>query len=70
MNRNPEVAAASRDSHMALRRVERQQVLIERLHACRVATPIAFDVPEIAALMSTRCAVSPPMSGRRAGPAR
>ena len=27
------LAAASRDGHLALRRVERQQVLIERLHA-------------------------------------
>jgi predicted DNA-binding transcriptional regulator YafY len=29
------LAAASRDGHLALRRVERQQVLIERLHAAR-----------------------------------
>ena len=28
-----ELAAASRDGHLALRRVERQQVLIERVHA-------------------------------------
>ena len=29
------MAAASRDSHLTLRRVERQQYLIERLHASR-----------------------------------
>lgn len=29
------LATASRDSHLALRRVERQQALIERLHAAR-----------------------------------
>lgn len=29
------LAAASRDGHLALRRVERQQALIERLHAAR-----------------------------------
>jgi predicted DNA-binding transcriptional regulator YafY len=29
------LAAASRDSHLALRRVERQQALIERLHSAR-----------------------------------
>jgi biotin operon repressor len=34
---DPEIrlAASSRDGHLALRRVERQQVLIERLHATR-----------------------------------
>lgn len=31
----PRLAAASRDSVLALRRVERQQALIERLHAAR-----------------------------------
>ncbi|MGY1602025.1 helix-turn-helix transcriptional regulator [Geodermatophilus sp. SYSU D00815] len=31
------LAAASRDGHLALRRVERQQALIERLHARRGA---------------------------------
>lgn len=35
MNNNVGLAAASRDSHLALRRVERQQGLIERLHAAR-----------------------------------
>lgn len=30
-----DLAAASRDGHLALRRVERQQALIERLHAAR-----------------------------------
>ena len=29
------LAASSRDGHLALRRVERQQALIERLHAAR-----------------------------------
>ncbi|MDD7919899.1 helix-turn-helix transcriptional regulator [Actinomycetospora callitridis] len=31
------LAAASRDGHLALRRVERQQAVIERLHAARGA---------------------------------
>lgn len=31
------LAASSRDGHLALRRVERQQALIERLHAARGA---------------------------------
>lgn len=35
MNRGTRLAAASRDGHLALRRVERQQALIERLHAAR-----------------------------------
>ncbi|MGI5125835.1 helix-turn-helix transcriptional regulator [Pseudonocardia sp. CA-107938] len=33
MNARTDLAASSRDGHLALRRVERQQVLIERLHA-------------------------------------
>jgi predicted DNA-binding transcriptional regulator YafY len=33
MTRRTDLAAASRDSQLALRRVERQQTLIERLHA-------------------------------------
>ena len=33
MNRGIRLATASRDGHLALRRVERQQALIERLHA-------------------------------------
>lgn len=33
MDRRTRLAAASRDGHLALRRVERQQALIERLHA-------------------------------------
>jgi predicted DNA-binding transcriptional regulator YafY len=33
VNRRTHLAAASRDGHLALRRVERQQALIERLHA-------------------------------------
>ena len=32
MDRRTELAASSRDGHLALRRVERQQALIERLH--------------------------------------
>lgn len=32
-----DLAAASRDGHLALRRVERQQTVIERLHAARGA---------------------------------
>jgi len=36
VNQSPgRAAAASRDSHLTLRRVERQQYLIERLHASR-----------------------------------
>lgn len=36
VNQSPgQAAAASRDSHLTLRRVERQQYLIERLHASR-----------------------------------
>lgn len=35
MGTSAELAAASRDSHLVLRRVERQQALIERLHAAR-----------------------------------
>lgn len=33
MDRSSQLAAASRDGHLTLRRVERQQALIERLHA-------------------------------------
>ncbi|WP_219825316.1 helix-turn-helix transcriptional regulator [Nonomuraea typhae] len=33
MDQRARLAAASRDGHLALRRVERQQALIERLHA-------------------------------------
>lgn len=33
MNPSAQLAASSRDGHLALRRVERQHVLIERLHA-------------------------------------
>ena len=35
------LAAASRDGHLALRRVERQQVIVERLHARR-GRPVSF----------------------------
>lgn len=33
MSRRIQLAASSRDGHLALRRVERQQAMIERLHA-------------------------------------
>ena len=106
------LAAASRDGHLALRRVERQQVLIERLHAARgervrlgelarelgvsgrtvardverlrlsgipvdaqqgrgggvrllsmdAPMPIAFDLPEVAALMSSLALLGPSAS--------
>ncbi|GEA90033.1 HTH domain-containing protein [Cellulomonas cellasea] len=35
MDRRERLAAASRDGHLALRRVERQQAIVERLHATR-----------------------------------
>lgn len=35
MDRRIQLGASSRDGHLALRRVERQQALIERLHAAR-----------------------------------
>jgi len=35
VDRRAQLAASSRDGHLALRRVERQQALIERLHAAR-----------------------------------
>lgn len=41
MNRSARLAAASRDGHLALRRVERQQVLIERLSAARLPVPLS-----------------------------
>ena len=109
MDRAIRLAAASRDGHLALRRVERQQAIIERLHATRgqsirleelalefgvsartvardvgrlrdsgiplmtrqgrgggvsmLATgpvqPIAFDMPELAALMSSLAVLGP-----------
>lgn len=112
VNTNVALAAASRDSHLALRRVERQQVLIERLYAAHggrvelaklasefgvstrtvardverlrlsgvplathrgrgggvsldahhVPTSIAFDVPEIAALISSLVVLGPTVS--------
>jgi predicted DNA-binding transcriptional regulator YafY len=37
MDRRVRLAASSRDGHLALRRVERQQALIERLHGARGA---------------------------------
>jgi predicted DNA-binding transcriptional regulator YafY len=109
VDRGTRLAAASRDGHLALRRVERQQTLIERLHAARGArvrlevlahelgvsvrtvardverlhlsgvplearrgraggvrllhigavAPIAFDLPEVAALMSSLAVLGP-----------
>ncbi|GAA4884371.1 helix-turn-helix transcriptional regulator [Actinomycetospora straminea] len=106
------LAAASRDGHLALRRVERQQAVIERLHAARGArrrigdlardlgvsartlardverlrdsgvpivahpgrdggislagaaepAPIRFDLPEIAALLSSLAVLGPTVS--------
>jgi predicted DNA-binding transcriptional regulator YafY len=106
------LAAASRDGHLALRRVERQQALIERLYAARGeriqigdlaqhfgvsdrtiardverlrdsgvpltvrqgrgggislvhsgrAIPIVFDLPEVAALMSSLAVLGPSVS--------
>lgn len=35
VDQQSELAALSRDGHLALRRVERQQTMIERLHAAR-----------------------------------
>jgi predicted DNA-binding transcriptional regulator YafY len=40
----PALSALSRDSHLALRRVERQQALIERLHAARGARSSLDDL--------------------------
>ena len=107
-----ELAAGSRDSVLALRRVERQQAIIERLHAARgvrlqierlaadlrvstrtlvrdverlrssgvpihtqrgragglsispaaVVKPITFDLPEVAALMSSLTVLGPSVS--------
>lgn len=106
------LAAASRDGHLALRRVERQQELVERLHArrgervrlaelardlgvsgrtiardverlllsgvpldtrqgrgggvrlrpTRAVAPIVFDLPEVAALMSSLAVLGPSVS--------
>jgi len=112
MSTRADLAAASRDGHLALRRVERQQALIERLHAARgtrlqldqlardlhvsartlardverlrqsgvpiethpgrgggislprttAVAPITFDLPEVAALMSSLAVVGPTIS--------
>ena len=56
MDRSIQLAAASRDGHLALRRVERQQALIERLHAAhgervplgRLASDLGVSVRTIA----------------------
>ncbi|MEJ2862716.1 helix-turn-helix transcriptional regulator [Actinomycetospora flava] len=40
-----DLAAASRDGHLALRRVERQQLVVERLHAARGTR---LPIPELA----------------------
>ena len=112
MDRRIRLAASSRESHLALRRVERQQALIERLHAARgervqlaelagqlgvsvrtvardverlglsgvpleahrgrgggvslphtvAISPVAFDLPELAALMSSLAVLGPTVS--------
>ena len=112
MDRRTRLAASSRDGHLALRRVERQQALIERLHAAHgervqlgalahelcvsartvardverlrlsgvpldarqgrgggmslvptgTVTPIEFDLPEVAALMSSLAVLGPTVS--------
>jgi len=112
MDRGIRLAASSRDGHLALRRVERQQALIERLYAARGArvrleelarelgvsartvardverlrisgvpldvrqgrgggvrlvptravVPIVFDLPEVAALMSSLAVLGPSVS--------
>lgn len=112
MDRGIRLAASSRDGHLALRRVERQQALIERLHAARAervrlgelardlgvsvrtvardverlrlsgvplavhqgrgggvslasagaALHLVFDLPEVAALMSSLAALGPSAS--------
>jgi predicted DNA-binding transcriptional regulator YafY len=114
------LAAASRDGHLALRRVERQQAIIERLHAARGARvlvreladelgvsmrtvardverlrlsgvpldahqgrgggvrlrpatkvrPIVFDLPEVAALMSSLTVLGPTVSDSAASAMR
>lgn len=120
MKRRIRLAAASRDSHLALRRVERQQILIERLYATRGAPirleelarelgvsirtvardverlrdsgvpldvrrgrgggirllpagpvlPIVFDVPELAALLSSLAVLGPTVSASAASAMR
>jgi predicted DNA-binding transcriptional regulator YafY len=112
LDRRNRLAASSRDGHLALRRVERQQALIERLHAARggrvrlaelaydlgvslrtvardverlrlsgiplgthqgrgggvsllpsgAVVPIVFDLPEVAALMSSLAVLGPSVS--------
>jgi predicted DNA-binding transcriptional regulator YafY len=112
MDRGIRLAAASRDGHLALRRVERQQALIERLYLARgepvrleglafdlgvsirtvardverlrdsglpldarqgrgggvrllrtgPVAPIEFDLPELAALMSSLAVLGPTVS--------
>ena len=112
VDRRIPLATASRDGHLALRRVERQQALIERLHATRgqpvrleelardlgvsvrtvardverlrdsgvpldvrrgraggvsllptrAVMPIEFDLPELAALMSSLAVLGPTVS--------
>ena len=112
MDRGTRLAASSRDGHLALRRVERQQAIIERLHAARgervllreladelgvsmrtvardverlrlsgvplearqgrgggvslrpaaAVRPIVFDLPEVAALMSSLTVLGPTVS--------
>jgi len=112
VDRRTRLAAASRDGHLALRRVERQQAIVERLHGTRgtrvrqeqlahelgvsvrtvardverlrlsgvplqmhpgrgggvslrttrTPAPIEFDLPEVAALMSSLAVLGPSVS--------
>ena len=47
MDRRAELAASSRDGYLALRRVERHQVLIERLHAARGQRLLLDELAEL-----------------------
>jgi hypothetical protein len=68
---------SSRDSHLALRRVERAQAIIERLHGAHGARiplqhlaremgvsafRVVLDLPEIAALLSSLAVLGPSVS--------
>lgn len=120
MDRRSRLAASSRDGHLALRRVERQQLLIERLHAANgerirleqladhlavsqrtvardverlrlsgvpleahqgrgggvslpqtgAVAPVSFDLPEVAALLSSLAVLGPSVSDSAASAMR
>ncbi|WP_433031010.1 hypothetical protein [Actinomycetospora sp. CA-053990] len=68
------LAAASRDGHLALRRVERQQAVIERLHTARGArlqlADLARDLgvaPAPWPATSSACATAASRSSRTPG---